>query len=160
MRILLANEEPASMDAILPPGRYFLGDPGVGLKPGMYDDLMVSMEGVSEAVACDESLAMVVTFTARSGRTAYPDTGPSDLGSIGTDSGHIAMISERLCSDDDALWEGGTFVSFGHAVMCTVRDGRLRVEETSGSLMVQIDTAPKPVQRMPSGTLRCPLRAA
>lgn len=160
MRILLANEEPASMDAILPPGRYFLGDPGVGLKPGMYEDLMTSMEGVCEAVACDDTLAMVVTFTARSGRSVYPETGPAALGGIGTDSGHIAMISERLCSEDASLWEGGTFVSFGHAVMCTVRDGRLRVEETSGSLMVQIDTAPDATRRALTGTLRCPLRAA
>ena len=160
MKILLANEEPASMDAILPPGRYFLGDPGVGLRPGMYDDLLTSMEGVSEAVACDENYDMVVTFTARSGQTSYRDTGPSSIGSIATGSGHIAMISESLCNGEIDLWESGTFVAFSHAVMCSVREGRLRVEETSGSLMLQIDTAPQRTARDLTGTLRCALKAA
>lgn len=137
------NNSGADLDAILPAGRYFLGDPGLALKGGLsclMNDIVEDMGGIEGGSFSHEGLP-IVAFKPQAGRARYPDTSPFMRGMYENTTAYLGLVDADLCVSAryGYLWYNSAFIDVNETFHASLRDGMFTVTGISGAVYVRID---------------------
>lgn len=123
--------------AIIPPGRYFLGDPGMAMRQGLFQDALEAA-GDRRNARVDVLGLPVVLVAARPAE--YPNDGLLNRSVYQCQSGRLGIVHEDLLiAGESLLWMGSMIRVTGLGAVSVI-DGLLQVRDETHQNLVRIDT--------------------
>lgn len=127
----------SDLAAVIPSGRYFLGDPGMAMRQGLFQDAMESAGDERNARVEVEGRPVVLVGAPPA---EYPNRGLLNQCLYPCQSGRLGLVHEDLLiKSDSLLWLGSMIIVTGLGAV-TVVDGLFKVSDAVHANLVVIDT--------------------
>jgi hypothetical protein len=124
------------LHAIIPPGRYFIGDPGRVLKPGLFQQALSLVDNAPSGQVRIEDAAVVFVPAAQA---LYPDRGVMFESLYPCESGKLGLVHESLLVSGPIVMQTGSIVCVTGRGLVTFENNILRVEDQTHKNLVHID---------------------
>lgn len=122
--------------AIIPPGRYFVGDPGRVMRIGLFQNALEAADGQRNARVDVEDRAVVL---AGAKPAIYPDSGLLNQSRYECESGKLGLVHVDLLIDSDIVAMKGSIVTVTGIGAVSVIDNMIVLRDECHSNLVCID---------------------
>lgn len=130
---------PSDFHGRLPTGRYFLGDPGFAMRPGLFQTALEMKGDRTHAIVHVEG-APTLLIRPSAGRAHYPNSGLLNQSAYDCESGFLGLAHESLLVDLRFLGCLGSMTRIVGAGRISMIDGLLHVADDVHRDLVRIDT--------------------
>lgn len=125
--------------ALVPPGRYFVGDPGRVMRPGLFQDALEKANGRKNSRVEIENSIVILTAAKPA---FYPDRGIFFNSLYECQSGKLGIVHENLIIECEATRRAGCLIIIRGTGVVSISDGLIRVQDEIEKNLVHIDTVP------------------
>lgn len=125
--------------ALVPPGRYFVGDPGRVMRPGLFQDALEKANGRKNSRVEVENSVVIL---AKAKPACYPDRGIFFNSLYECQSGKLGIVHESLILEGEATRHAGCLVVVNGSGVVSISDGLIRLQDEIENNLVHIDTVP------------------